>query len=197
MAKLVAPLSYNFLLLIKCTDTQFNQVMKSINLTPIFGKGFATYVPLLLVVFVFMNFFNIHTKLMSGLGMSQFSFGDHFDAEKLLEGKTLIAKFRAEKERNTGYNPTNGYSGKGGYFAKVASQFGSEEVKSSFASQARSEMKKSIRSTSQYEDSKKKIPEASEPLRRGSVFVPSLNEQSQQSSRRGSIAKPKRDIYDF
>ncbi|CAG9331516.1 LMBRD2_5 [Blepharisma stoltei] len=169
MARLVAPLSYNFLLLIKVTDTQFNKVMKNINLIPIFGSGFAMYVPLLLLVFCLMNFFNIHTKIMASLGMSQFSFGDKYDKEKLKEGQALIKKFRAEKERK-GVSPS--FASNAGYFQRIATG-GLEEQKASFVS-VRSERRGSARAAPQYEETKKLIPDASETLK-----------------------KPKRDIYDF
>jgi hypothetical protein len=100
MARLIPVLSYNFLLLTKVQGTQFRTVMKVIDLVPYLGLSFAEFFPLLLLVFCLMNAFNIHTRIMSAIGLAQFTFTEVIDKERVIEGKALIAKARLVKEKH-------------------------------------------------------------------------------------------------
>lgn len=102
LAKITAPLCYNFLKFIKVSGTQFNTVMKVVNLVPVLGEQFVQFFPSLLIVLVALNYFNAFGKLMKSMGLSQFSFNDKFNDTKILEGKSLIAKARMDKIRDQG-----------------------------------------------------------------------------------------------
>jgi hypothetical protein len=98
LAKLTAPLCYNFLKFIKVTGTQFYAVMGVVNLMPILGEEFVVFFPSLLLVFVILNYFNIFGQLMKVLGLSQLSFSDNYHDDKVLaEGKALLNKARNDK----------------------------------------------------------------------------------------------------
>ena len=112
MARLIPALSFNFLLLVKVKDTQFSTVMKVVNLVPIIGLGFAEFFPLLLILFCMLNAFDIHTKLMNCIGLPQFSFTETLDPQRIVEGQTLLAQARLDRERKLKENNT--------YTAKIA-----------------------------------------------------------------------------
>lgn len=99
LAKLTAPLCYNFLKFIKVTGTQFYAVMGVVNLMPVLGEDFVVFFPSLLILFVALNYFNVFGKLMKALGMSQLSFTDNYNDDKILEGKSLLNKVRTDKVR--------------------------------------------------------------------------------------------------
>lgn len=99
LAKITAPLCYNFLNFIKVTGTQFYAVMGVVNLMPVLGEKFVLFFPSLLLVLVLLNYFNVFGKLMKALGMSLFSFSDSFNDAKLLEGKSLLSKARMDRVR--------------------------------------------------------------------------------------------------
>lgn len=99
LAKTTAPLCYNFLKFIKVTGTQFYAVMGVVNLIPVLGEDFVLFFPSLLLVLVLMHYFNIFSKLMIALGMSQFSFSDGFSDNKILEGKSILNKARKDRSR--------------------------------------------------------------------------------------------------
>ena len=70
--RLVQPLIYNFLLIIKVPDTQFQKVI--------------------IVVFAMLNLLDFYTWLMVKLGVPQLSFAENFDAAKMEEGRELLKK---------------------------------------------------------------------------------------------------------
>lgn len=102
LARLTAPLSYNFLLFLKIKKTVFSDFMHIIDIVPIVGSDFAMFFPLLLIVFCAMNYFNIYGKFLNALGMNQLSFSGSYCEEKLQEGKSLIQRSRSERERKAG-----------------------------------------------------------------------------------------------
>ena len=99
MARLIPALSYNFLLLLKVKDTQFVTVMKVVNLVPIIGLQFAEFFPLLLIVLCLLNGFDVHNKIVNCAGLTQFSFTEHLDPGRIVEGQTLLAQARLDRER--------------------------------------------------------------------------------------------------
>jgi len=64
MARLTAPLCYNFLMFIKVTHSEFFVVMKIIDVVPILGNVFTTFFPLLLIVFCSLNFFKVYSRFI-------------------------------------------------------------------------------------------------------------------------------------
>jgi len=107
LARLTAPLSYNFLHFIKVEDTQFYKVMGVIDVIPVVGNEFALFFPLLLVVFCALNYFHVYGKVMKSLGLTQFSFSDKFDQEKVKEAKAIIDRERTNRETTLNHNRGN------------------------------------------------------------------------------------------
>jgi hypothetical protein len=84
LTRLITPLCYNYLLLIKVTDTAFNEVMGVINLVPVIGQQFAIFFPLLIIIFVALNLFNVYDKILAMLGLQAYSFSSEaYVTEKL------------------------------------------------------------------------------------------------------------------
>jgi LMBR1-like membrane protein len=90
--RIVHPLIYNFLLLIKVHDTQFHKVMGVMNIVPFLGSDFCEYFPMIIVFFAFLNAVDFYTWLMVKIGFPQLSFSDNFDKGRLAEGKSLLKK---------------------------------------------------------------------------------------------------------
>lgn len=99
LARLSAPLCYNFFLFVKVRNTVYSQVMDIIDLVPLVGTSFATFFPLLLVFFAGLNLFHVYGRFMSALGMSQLSFSDKHRADKIGDGKLMVQRARTEKEK--------------------------------------------------------------------------------------------------
>lgn len=98
IARMTAPLSYNFLLFLKIGDSQFSQVMGVIDYVPVLGKEFTTFFPLTLLFFCGLNYFHVYGRFMKMIGLSSFTFDDKSSEEKLSEGKGLILKARCSLE---------------------------------------------------------------------------------------------------
>jgi LMBR1-like membrane protein len=98
MARLIPAISYNFTLLTKVNKTQFRDVMKVADFSKV-GTRFLELYPLLLIVLCLLNAFNVLSRLLKSVGLSQFSLSDTLDIERIAEGKALIGKARLEKER--------------------------------------------------------------------------------------------------
>ena len=66
------------------------------------------YFPIILILFVLSNFFNIWSKhknkaarCMRALGLVNWTYGDSFDVEKIEEGRQLVKQARAKKSNIT------------------------------------------------------------------------------------------------
>ena len=99
MARLIPAISFNFILLVEVQNTQFRKVMKVVDLVPYLGNDLAEILPMLLIVFCLMNAFNIHTRIMNSIGLTQFTFNEVFDPSRIVEGKSLIDKARMIREK--------------------------------------------------------------------------------------------------
>eukprot|EP01097_Dermamoeba_algensis_P007333 TRINITY_DN4628_c0_g1_i1.p1 TRINITY_DN4628_c0_g1~~TRINITY_DN4628_c0_g1_i1.p1 ORF type:complete len:423 (-),score=85.71 TRINITY_DN4628_c0_g1_i1:274-1542(-) len=69
ISKLIAPLVYNFLLMLhfhssKNHQTAFLQVMGDMTIVPFFGEEFFLYFPIVLIIISLSNLFNFHNKAM-------------------------------------------------------------------------------------------------------------------------------------
>lgn len=91
-ARVSAPLCFNFLNMIKVQNTAFNKVMGEINIVPIFGSGFTSVFPIILIVLCLFNIYDVYGKFLSYLGLKQFQFAENFKDEKINEGKQLLYK---------------------------------------------------------------------------------------------------------
>ena len=97
MAKLAPPLCYNFILFIKIKSSVFNKVYGVLNLVPILGQMFSLFFPLMLVVFVLLNLFDVYSKIMTKIGISQYTFSEAYDYHMIAEGRSLLARARLDK----------------------------------------------------------------------------------------------------
>ena len=57
-----------------------------------FAYSFTKYCPLLLVLLILCNIFDVYGRILAGLGLSRFKFSENFDDEKIEEGRILIEK---------------------------------------------------------------------------------------------------------
>jgi len=80
--------------------------MGKMDLVPLLGKEFNGYVPIMMVIFTFITFFNIHGKLLKYFGIDSHFGIDHFsitndnDQDEIQDGKYLIEQARHSQERN-------------------------------------------------------------------------------------------------
>jgi len=80
--------------------------MGKIDLVPLLGKEFNGYVPIMMVIFTFITFFNIHGKILKYFGVDGHFGIDHFsitnenDQDEIQDGKYLIEQARQEYDRN-------------------------------------------------------------------------------------------------
>lgn len=94
IARLTAPLSYNFLMFLKIPNSQFSAVMGVIDYVPILGSEFTLFFPLTLLFFCALNYFQVYGRFMKMLGLSNFSVADKLNYEKISEGKILVQRGR-------------------------------------------------------------------------------------------------------
>jgi len=101
-SRVSSPMVFNFLQMLKLKGTAFSEVIffsYNIILTyyQVMGssklaEGFIRYFPLLLVLLIFCNIFDVYGRLLSRVGLSRFGFNDSENNEKVEEGKTLLNK---------------------------------------------------------------------------------------------------------
>jgi hypothetical protein len=99
LARLITPLGFNFLKLIKVTDTQYSDVMGALNLVPLLGEEFSIYFPALIIPFCLANYLKLYSRLMAWIRLQQFTFTDRFEEEKALEGLELLVNGEMYLER--------------------------------------------------------------------------------------------------
>mmetsp|Transcript_9486 Transcript_9486/g.18310 ORF Transcript_9486/g.18310 Transcript_9486/m.18310 type:complete len:552 (-) Transcript_9486:1781-3436(-) len=99
MARLASPLCYNFLLFIKVKNSEFEKVLGIVDIVPVVGEDFAIFFPCILIVFVFMNLFNIYGRLMKALGVSQFQFSEKFNDDQVDLGASLLNKAKLHRQQ--------------------------------------------------------------------------------------------------
>lgn len=99
LARLITPLGFNFLKLIKVTDTQYSDVMGALNLVPLLGQEFSLYFPALIIPFCLANYLKLYSRLMAWVRLQQFTFTERFEEEKALEGLELLVNGEIYTER--------------------------------------------------------------------------------------------------
>lgn len=99
LARLITPLGFNFLKLIKVTNTQYSDVMGALNLVPLLGEEFSIYFPALIIPFCLANYLKLYSRLMAWIRLQKFTFTDRFEEEKALEGLELLVNGEMYIER--------------------------------------------------------------------------------------------------
>jgi hypothetical protein len=101
ITKLATPLVYNFLLMIRVFDNSiFSFIMGSGDINEKLGKNFMTFYPILLVIIMILNYFNVYSKIMIKLNLEKYAYNIVIDKEdKVYEGEQLLKKARRYRER--------------------------------------------------------------------------------------------------
>ena len=102
-ARVCNSICFNFLGMQNITDSNFNRVIGKLNLVPQFGNSFPKVFPILLIVIVVIQLFDIYGKLLNLMGFKNSTNCDISDdkSHEILEGKKIImkAKLNDEKKR--------------------------------------------------------------------------------------------------
>ncbi len=88
LARLIFPLGYNYLLMLKYDTSYcaFSTFLGQMEVVPLFGKSFSVYAPLLIIALCVFTLFNIYPRLMNLLRI------EHEDAILLGDEETINAK---------------------------------------------------------------------------------------------------------
>ncbi len=77
------PLGYNFLQIINDKDTSFIGVMGEANVVPIFGETYNIVFPVLLIILILFNAFDIYSMIAKHMGFQKFVFESDFDHKNI------------------------------------------------------------------------------------------------------------------
>ena len=94
LARLSAPLAFNFFLFIKVKNSVFEETMGIVDLVTRVGNHFAVFFPLLLVLFSFLNYIHAYGRVLRLLGINQVSFVDDSQEQRVNEGKNILKRER-------------------------------------------------------------------------------------------------------
>jgi hypothetical protein len=92
-------LVYNFLMIIQVKDTEFMKIMDLMNFMPKVCEQYFTYFPIVLGFLCILNFFNLYNKFVRAVGLQRYAFAEEIRDEKRVDGKMLVVRDRAERER--------------------------------------------------------------------------------------------------
>ncbi len=91
------PLCYNFLQLVDVKDSAFSSVMGTVDIVPVFGRTFNIIFPMLLLILIVFNAFDIYSKVSKAAGMQRFQFDeDNPSTQSIEDGRRRLQKARAE-----------------------------------------------------------------------------------------------------
>lgn len=97
MCRIGFPVCYNYLQMLKLQkkQTSLEDLLGVMDLFPIFGKHFTIFYPMILLILVLLNFFDIFRKISNLFGISQFSFTNYNNSDIIEEGHSefLRSKF--------------------------------------------------------------------------------------------------------
>lgn len=80
--------------MINYTDSSFSKVMGDANIVPVFGETFYYIFPILLLLLIVVNVFDVYTLIARMLGLQKFEFEDDFSHEHIEEGRKLLQRAR-------------------------------------------------------------------------------------------------------
>jgi len=84
--------------MVKVQNTAFIEIMGQAR----FARSFTQYCPLLLIVLILCNSFDVYGRVLSWIGLSRFKFSENFNDDKIEEGRLLLQKAR-KGGRTTSY----------------------------------------------------------------------------------------------
>jgi len=97
------PLVFNFLQMVKVQNTAFIEIMGQAR----FATSFTQYCPLLLIVLILCNSFDVYGRVLSWIGLSRFKFSENFNDDKIEEGRLLLQKARKGGRTTSYYRDTD------------------------------------------------------------------------------------------
>jgi hypothetical protein len=68
------PLCYNFLQIVDVQDSAFVNVMGTVDIAPVFGRTFNFVFPMLLLLLIVFNAFDIYSRVFKAVGIQRFQF---------------------------------------------------------------------------------------------------------------------------
>ena len=71
-----APLCYNFLQMVDVDNSAYAKVMGNVEITPVFGNTFDILFPMLLLLLIAFNAFDIYSKVTKAVGINRFEFDE-------------------------------------------------------------------------------------------------------------------------
>ena len=71
-SRVSTPLCYNFLQIIGGQKSAFSKVMGEAEIVPVFGQTFAYLFPILLILLIIINLFDVYTMIARMLGLQKF-----------------------------------------------------------------------------------------------------------------------------
>ncbi|KAI9362506.1 LMBR1-like membrane protein-domain-containing protein [Zopfochytrium polystomum] len=104
LCRLTFPLCYNFLNMVSDDENSvFVQYQgKFIDLAPLLGAGFNTWVPELVLIFALLTLFNLYERILTALRIRKFFFDEAPASEAdAVEGRQIILQARSAEERKT------------------------------------------------------------------------------------------------
>lgn len=66
---------------------------------PVMGYVFRVIFPIILVILILFNVFDLYKKILTAIGLKQFEFSDDFEDERIDDGKIILAKERKRCEK--------------------------------------------------------------------------------------------------
>lgn len=101
LCRLIAPLAYNYLNMIRYTSTPFLGVMGSVEFVALFGNIIPKFYPVLLVPFSLATLFNLYGWILKQLRIEQFEFTETFTSEWIDEGEKILCYERRIRSQLT------------------------------------------------------------------------------------------------
>lgn len=92
LARLSAPLAFNFFLFAKVPNAVFFDVMGRVDKTVDIWTTFMEYFPLLLAFFSLLNYANVYGRVLSVIGINQLSYFDDEMGRKAQEGQGMVKR---------------------------------------------------------------------------------------------------------
>lgn len=95
-SRVSTPLCYNFLQLVGVQASAFSEVMGTVDIAPVFGRTFNIIFPMLLLLLIAFNAFDIYSKVFKAAGLQRFQFDDDNPSIHSIEdGRRRLQKARA------------------------------------------------------------------------------------------------------
>ena len=88
-------MNYNFLQVVNDEGSSFELTMGQM---PVLGDTFRILFPVLMIILIVFNAFEVYSRICKKLGLSRFQFETEFDHENIDEGKRLLQKARTDLE---------------------------------------------------------------------------------------------------